>query len=168
MYKSQKDGWGEDIDLGIFDTGMTTICSPRYDFKDDEEHQSKHEKEENHISNDLEEHVSDKDVDTSDTEYQGEEKVTYNKSCVGQLEAELEETQSNLKLVIQYLRKNDQRFCSHHKDILVSHKSIASFMEKSYLDEEIPDKEITSKKSDEQNVLIEDDNERVHTCCQQT
>ena len=135
--------------MGIFDTGMTTICSPRYDFKDDEEHQSKHKREENQITNELEGHVSDKDGDTSDTEYQGEEKVTYNKSCVGQLEAELEEMQSNLKSILQCLRKSNEKFCSHHKDILVSHKSIASFMEKSYRDEEVHDKETTSEKSDE-------------------
>ena len=41
-HKSQEDGQGEDIDVGMFDTGMTTICSPRYNTQDDDEHQINH------------------------------------------------------------------------------------------------------------------------------
>lgn len=127
LYKPQNDGWREDIDLGIFDTGMTTILSPRYDFKDDMEQHYEHDCGKGELINDQEIQSLDKGGDTSNTEQHGETEITYNQSCIGQLEADLEETRSDFKLIVHYLREIDEKFCSYHEDVPVSHKSIASF-----------------------------------------
>ena len=73
------------------------------------------------------------------------------------MEADLEETRSDFKLIVYYLRSTDKRFCHHNKDIAVSHESIASFLETVHLKEESFDKETTSEKPDKQNIMIEQD-----------
>ena len=157
FYKPQNDGWRDDINLGMFDTGMTTILSPKYNLKDDMDGFDEHEGEDNQISSDHEEQTLEKYGDTKDTDNTDDKGITYNDSHIGQLEADLEETRSNFKLIVHYLTATDERFCQHHENIPVSHESITSFIEKSHLKEETSEKETTSEKSDEQNTVIEDD-----------
>ena len=82
-YKPQNNGWGDDIDLGMFDTGMTTIFSPRYTFKDDVNRIDEHESDDNQISNDHEEQTLEKDDNSKDTDSTDNKGVTYNDSCIG-------------------------------------------------------------------------------------
>ena len=52
LYQPQDDRWREDIDLGIFDTGMTTIISPKYNLNDDMKQHYEYKDEEHQSIND--------------------------------------------------------------------------------------------------------------------
>ena len=97
FHKSQNNGWGDNIDLGMFDTGMTTIFSPRYTFKDDVNKFDEQESEHNQISNDHKEQIFEKNDNSKDTDSTDNKGVTYNDSHSGQLEADLDEARSDFK-----------------------------------------------------------------------
>ena len=156
VYQPKDNTWREDIDLGIYDIGMTTIISPKYNFNDDmKQHHGNNDKEQ---QEDKELHLSDNGYDNNDVKERNKEWITYNESRVGQLEADLDEARSDLKSIVSYLMETDEKFSRHHDGISVSHESISTFIDAVHQKDNTMENEIESEKSDEWNRSIDDNN----------
>ena len=158
VYQPKDDRWREAIDLGIYNIGMTTIISPKYNLNDDMKQHYEYKDEEHQSINDQGNHLPDNDHDNNDIEAQNDEPVTYNESCLGQLEADLDETRSDFKLIVCYLMETDEKFRRHHEDIAVSHKSIATFINTVHQKDSTLENEMMPEKSVEQNMPNEESN----------
>ena len=128
---------------------MTTIISPKYSFNNDMKYHQEDNDGEQQNDNDEEVHLSDNGCDNYNIKEQNEELVTYNKSQIGELESDLDETRSDFKLVVRYLMEVDKKFSRHHDGILISHKSISAFFNKLHQEEDTMGIEIASEKSEE-------------------
>ena len=86
------------------------------------------------------------DSDDKTTDTMEEKETTYLNSRVIELESQLEDARSDLKLILHYLKTTDQKFISYQGDEPISHESIVEFVEKNTIENEVTDKRCEDEK----------------------